>query len=145
MTTVLQQAYDALEKARGTISRMQQRQPHVNYSNDALYGHIDAAKSALSKAIAQGGAMEAAQAHGAKVAVYTLGNLRIEDRTALGRPSAWAVSDGFGSCLSKAGELDDEPQPSSRTYEWLQEHRWHSAEEAINAAADYLAKAGGAT
>lgn len=141
--SVLQQAYDALDKARGTISRMQQRQPHVNYSNEALYGDIDAAKSALTKAIAQGVAMEAAQAHGAKVAVYKMGNLRIEDRTAPGYPSTWAVCDGFGSCLSKSGELVDEPQPSSRTYEWLQEHRWHSAEEAIKAAADHLAKEAG--
>lgn len=139
---ILQQAHDALEQARATISHMQQRQPYVKYSNEALYGSIDAAKSALSKAIAQGGAMDAAQAHGAKVAIYKIGDLRIMDRTAPGHPSTWVVCSGFSSHLSKSGQMDEEP--NYLTYEWLQEHHWHSAEEAIKAAAYYLAKEGGA-
>lgn len=142
---VLQQAHDALEQARGTISRMQQRQPHIDYCNEVLYGDIAAVKTALAKAIAQGCLLHAVQEYGATIKRIDLGHLQIEDRTAPGRPSAWAVCDGFGSCLSKAGELVDEPQPSSRTYEWLQEHRWPSADEAIKAAADYLAKEGGAS
>lgn len=139
---VLQQAHDALEQARATISHMQQRQPYVKYSSEALYGSIDAAKAALSKAIAQGSAMDVAQAHGAKVAIYKMGSLRIIDRTAPGRPSTWVVCGGFGGYLSKSGQMDD--KPIDPTYEWLQEHHWPTAEEAIKAAADYLAKEGGA-
>ena len=64
---VLQQAHDALEKARGTISRMQQRQPHIDYCNEVLYGDIAAVKTALSKAIAQGDLLHAVQEHGATI------------------------------------------------------------------------------
>ena len=141
---VLQQAHDTLEQARGTISHMQQCQPHIDYCNEVLYGDIAAVKTALSKAIAQGDLLHAVQEHGATIKRINLGHLQIENRTAPGRPSTWAVCDGFGSYLSKSGELVDEPQPSSRTYEWLQEHHWPSAKEAIKAVAKYLVKEGGA-
>lgn len=44
----------------------------------------------------------------------------------------WAVRDGFKKCLSKNGEWDYEPFPSSRTDEWLAAHRFTSASEAID-------------
>lgn len=51
MAEILKQALEALDGARMQISRMQQRQPMVQYSNDALYGKINAAAAALRQAI----------------------------------------------------------------------------------------------
>lgn len=53
MIEVLKQALEALDGASGSMRRMQQRQPHVNYSNEALYGKITAAQAELRKAIAE--------------------------------------------------------------------------------------------
>lgn len=43
----------------------------------------------------------------------------------------WAVRDWYRNCLSKSGEWDDEPFPSSRTDDWIAQHRFESAAEAI--------------
>lgn len=137
--TILQKAYDALDAARSCIDRMEARQPAVHYHLDDLRSQIAQASSGLRTARLQGDLLTAAQAHGAKVAALKLGDLRIEDRTGPRRPPAWAVCDAFGCCLSVTGELDDEPQPSSRTPEWLDAHRWYTAEDAIEAAARFLA------
>lgn len=137
--TILQKAYDALDAARGCIDRMEARQPAVHYHLDDLRGQIAQASSGLRTARLQADLLTAAQAHGAKVAAFKLGDLRIEDRTVPRKPPAWAVCDAFGCCLSLAGELDDEPFSSSSTPEWLAAHRWGSAEEAIEAAAAFLA------
>lgn len=45
----------------------------------------------------------------------------------------WAVRNG-SRCLSKALTWDYEPQPSSRTDEWLDEHRWNDVSRATAAA-----------
>lgn len=143
MSDILKQALAALEHAQKTIGGFVQRSPGTTFSS-TLYGDIAPTMQALRTAIAQSGAADVAQAHGAKVAVYKIGSLRVEDRTAPRCPPTWAVSDGFGSCLSKTGSMDDEPLPSSRSHEWLKEHRWDSHEDAIKAAADYLTENGGA-
>lgn len=54
----------------------------------------------------------------------------------------WAVRDGF-SVLSRAGEWVSEPQPSSRTDDWIADHRFISPQEAIYAAEAANARKGG--
>lgn len=58
-------------------------------------------------------------------------DIRVE-ATGRGR---WAVR-SLGSCLSRKGEWDHEPIPSSRTDAWLRNHRWDDADEAIAAAVE---------
>ena len=48
-----------------------------------------------------------------------------------GIPTSWAVKDGH-FCLSKDHQFEYEPQPSSRTEEWLKQHRFKTAEEAYD-------------
>jgi hypothetical protein len=45
----------------------------------------------------------------------------------------WAVRNS-GYCLNKSGTWEYEPQPSSRTDEWLDTVRWDDADSAIAAA-----------
>ena len=48
-------------------------------------------------------------------------------------PGRWAVRN-MRRCLNKQGEWEYEPQPSSRTEEWLSTVRWDDVDEAIAAA-----------
>jgi hypothetical protein len=41
----------------------------------------------------------------------------------------WAIRNS-GYCLNRNGEWEHEPQPSSRTDQWLAEHRWEDLAEA---------------
>lgn len=43
----------------------------------------------------------------------------------------WAIRRGAGACLSRDGKWVREPQPSSRTDEWLAEHRFTLEEATI--------------
>lgn len=45
----------------------------------------------------------------------------------------WVILNG-GYALGHAGEWDYEPQPSSRTDEWLEEYRWDDLQVALDAA-----------
>lgn len=45
----------------------------------------------------------------------------------------WAVRN-MSRCLNKSGEWEYEPQPSSRTSEWLDTVRWDNVDDAIAAA-----------
>ena len=75
----------------------------------------------------------ALQSQDAEVTTYTLPNGTTVERTMQRDGSfLWAVRDGFENCLSKSGEWDYEPFPSSRTEEWLDQHRFSSAREAID-------------
>jgi hypothetical protein len=59
--------------------------------------------------------------------------IRVERVQQIDGPDLWAVR-LHGACLGKGGEWEYEPFPSSRTKEWLTEHRFDSAETAIDAA-----------
>lgn len=48
-------------------------------------------------------------------------------------PLIFAVRDGFGNCLSKSGDWDPEPMPSTRSPEYLASHRYAKWAEAFNA------------
>lgn len=50
---ILKQALEAIDDARFTINRMQQRQPNVQYSQELLFGKLNAAALELRKAIAE--------------------------------------------------------------------------------------------
>lgn len=56
--------------------------------------------------------------------------IRTEQRTG---PAKWKVFNG-GYCLTKVGEWEWEPMPSSRTDEFIERCRFNSAKEAIDAA-----------
>jgi hypothetical protein len=56
--------------------------------------------------------------------------IRTEQRTG---PAKWKVLNG-GYCLTKTGDWEWEPLPSSRTDEFIQRCRFDSAQEAIDAA-----------
>ena len=51
-------------------------------------------------------------------------------------PTAWAVREG-GAVLSKDGDWEFEPIPSSRDDEFISRTRWDTAEEAANAASNW--------
>lgn len=69
----------------------------------------------------------------AEVMAYALpGGISVEHSMQRDGTYLWAVRDGFKQCLSKSGEWDYEPFPSSRTDEWLDQHRFSSAGEAID-------------
>ena len=53
------------------------------------------------------------------------------------RPTQWAIREG-GMVLTKKGEWEYEPQPSSRTKAFLARSRWGSAEKAIAFAMKHL-------
>lgn len=52
--------------------------------------------------------------------------VRVEARAQRNAPDLWAVA-WMGRCLGADGEWDYEPIPSSRTDEWLAEHRFDLA------------------
>lgn len=59
--------------------------------------------------------------------------IRIERMRGYIDPPTWAVR-YEDTCLSKTGNWDVEPQPSSRTKSWLASHRFDNMKDATNAA-----------
>src|SRR5690606_16891884 len=78
-------------------------------------------------------ALQSQDREDAEVTAYALPNGTTVERTMQRDGSfLWAVRDGLKKCLSKSGEWDYEPFPSSRTEEWLDQHRFSTAQEAID-------------
>jgi hypothetical protein len=70
-----------------------------------------------------------------EVTAYALpGGISVERCMQLNGTYLWAIRDSFKNCLGKGGEWDYEPFPSSRTESWLAQHRFDSADAAIDAA-----------
>lgn len=141
MNNLYQDSLNAMEHLHKTISSFVQSRPNVAYTLEALYGNSPKVMHALRTALSSADTMAIANEHGATVSMFKLGELRIQDRTPPRHPPTWAVCDASGNCLSKSGRMDYEPLPSSRSYEWLRDHRWNSADEAIKAASEYVKSA----
>lgn len=80
---------------------------------------------------------------GAIISGYTItegfDGVKVERAQQMEGPAKWAVRRS-GNVLSRSGEWDWEPTPSSRTHEWLAEHRFDTASEAIDAAHGIVTK-----
>lgn len=80
---------------------------------------------------------------GAIISGYTItegfDGVKVERAQQMAGPAKWAVRRS-GNVLSRSGEWDWEPTPSSRTHEWLSEHRFDTASEAIDAAHGIVTK-----
>ena len=61
-------------------------------------------------------------------AYYITDDVSIEDRGY----DRWAIVHTNGNNYNKDGTWDYEPLPSSRTDKWLEEHRWKTAQEALD-------------
>lgn len=68
-----------------------------------------------------------------------LGAVYIEERVQRDGSARWAVTRD-GSVLTKAGEWEYEPQPSSRDDDFIERSRWNNTMDAAKAAREALAR-----
>jgi len=133
------------KQSRGVHSLM--RKINAAKVADPKDAEIARLSAALSEALAQ---LEDERARnalpaGVEVSAYAIATLGDQDgaikiERVIGRAGArWAVRSLFGLAMSTTGEWDDEPCPSERTDEWLNAHRFTTAQEAITAARTFLA------
>lgn len=66
--------------------------------------------------------------------------VQVERRSYPPHEESWAITSGSRSCLTKDGDWEVEPPPSSRDEAWLKRARWPNASEAIKFARDHLKK-----
>lgn len=150
MTSILKKAELLLQHLRQTIDNIESRHSATGYNFTDLRDEIATVTSGLRKAEYGTEMMATVQDHGAKIHSIKLGELIIKDVTKPGYPSVWAVCDENDHRLSKSGVMDAEPEGIRENQDWTiaskwdEAHQWWTAKEALQAAADYLAKKGGA-
>lgn len=104
--------------------RIEQYLAHVGRTNSATQLLYEALKALRAPTAAAGDA---------QIAAYGLPDgTRVERAVQSDASHQWAVRRN-GDCLGRNGHWSYEPQPSSRSQEWLALHRFPTAQAAINA------------
>jgi hypothetical protein len=67
-------------------------------------------------------------------------SVRVARRFRIKNIPTWAIYDDCNSCLNHDGQWEYEPQPSSRTDEFLARCQWFDRDEAIQFTQNYMEK-----